>query len=194
NWWPRWPTTTWRTVSGSGTRPGSAAGARTAPLAAAPTRSWRSRCGTTSGRSWAVRDARPPARVRERAPDDRAGSGPHDHLDGTVLLALEHVVGVRRVGQRHVVGGEVVDAERVLVGEVGDDVVGPAADVGLAHARLARLVERGGQRDRVGHAAVDAGQGDGAAAAHHVDGGVEGGEPVDAEAFRHRAAQLAGQQ
>src|SRR5690606_24147858 len=83
----------------------------------------------------------------ELTADDRAGSGTHDHLDGAVLLALEHVVGVRRVGQRHVVGGEVVDAERVLVGEVGDDVVGPAADVGLAHAQLDLLVEQGEQRD-----------------------------------------------
>ena len=50
-----------------------------------------------------------------------------DDLDRAVLLLLEHLVGLRRLGQRHVVGGEAVDTERILVGEQRQDVVDPAA-------------------------------------------------------------------
>jgi hypothetical protein len=52
-----------------------------------------------------------------------------------------------------VVGGEGIDAQGVGVGEQGEDVVGPAADVGLAHAELDLLVEAGEHRQRIGHAA-----------------------------------------
>ena len=87
----------------------------------------------------------------------------HD-LDGAVALRLEHRVRRRCLGQRDVMRRERVDAERVVVDEQGQDVVDPAPHVGLAHPQLDLLVEHRHHRHRVGHAAVHADDGDGAAA------------------------------
>ncbi len=91
-------------------------------------------------------------------------------------------------------GGEGVDAERVVLDQHGQQLVGPAADVGLPHPDLHLLVEQLHHRHRVGHAAVDAGDRDGAAAAHRVDGGVQGGEAVQAGLLHHRLGDRVGQQ
>src|SRR4051794_30690330 len=63
----------------------------------------------------------------------RDASGGEQHLDGAVLLALEHGVGVGGLGERQAVGGEVVDTERVVVArEQRQDLVDPSPDVRLA--------------------------------------------------------------
>ena len=87
-----------------------------------------------------------------------------------------------------------VDAERVLVGQQRQDVGRPALDVALAHPQLHLLVEQREHRQRVGHAAVHAGQRDGPAAAHQVDRAVQGAEPVDAGLLEERRGHDVGQQ
>ena len=89
---------------------------------------------------------------------------------------------------------KVVDAQRVVVVEQRHDVVDPAAHVGLAHPELDLLVEHGHHRHRVGHAAVDAAERDGAAAAHDVDRQVQRAQPVDAGVLHQRLGHRVRQQ
>ena len=91
----RWRTTTWRATV-SGTPRSSAAGARTVPPRAAPTRSWRSRCATTWRTCW---DRRP-------RPEGEGAAGP---LVRVTPLASRHAgseagrtartAGARRCGE-----------------------------------------------------------------------------------------------
>src|SRR6476620_8858796 len=62
-------------------------------------------------------------------------SGLEQHLEGAVLLLLEHVVGLRRLLEGHVVRREALQAERVgVVGYDRHEVVDPATDVRPPHA------------------------------------------------------------
>src|SRR2546421_5361882 len=104
-------------------------------------------------------------------------SGLEEDLDCSIFFLLEVLVHSGGVVQRYPMGREGLHAQRV--GGAQDrrhDVVQPVPYVGLAHAQLHLLVEQHHHRHRIGHAAVDAGQRDRAAAPHHVDGQVEGGQ------------------
>ncbi len=103
--------------------------------------------------SWSLRRASPGTSRRHRAPQRAAAS----------------------------VRGEVLDAERIVVGrDERQEVVDPALDVRLSHAHLDLLVEQRHHRHRIDHAAVDADDGERAAAPHRVDRSVQHGQPVDA--------------
>src|ERR687893_956256 len=115
------------------------------------------------------------------APTHPAVSGLEQDLHRVVLLLLEDLVAVRPLVERQLVGVEALDAQGVAVArEERHYVVHPALDVGLAHRELYLLVEEREHRQRICLSPVDPAQGDRAAAAHGVDGLVEGVEPVGA--------------
>src|SRR4051794_9325840 len=101
----------------------------------------------------------------------------HD-LDRAVLLLLEHLVGARRLVEREAVGDQVARAERVLLGEQGQDLVGPAAHVRLAHADLDLLVEEVAEWEVLLEADVDARDRERSAAADRAHAGPQRLEPV----------------
>src|SRR6478735_9809411 len=111
-------------------------------------------------------------------------SRPQDDLEALVLLLLEDPVEVRGILEAAVVRREVLESEHVVARP--DDVeqlVDPPAHVALAHADGETLVEELHHRHGVDRAAVDAADRERAAAAHGRHRRVQGGEPVEAEAF-----------
>ncbi len=90
---------------------------------------------------------------------------------------------------------EVHDAERVgRVLDEGQQVLDPVLDVALAHADRDLLVEERLHRQRVGLAAVDARDGDGAAAADRVERRVQRREAVDARDVHDLLRDAVGQE
>ena len=88
----------------------------------------------------------------------------------------------------------VVQAEWVFVADEGQQVVDPAANVGLAHAEVHLFVEQREHGQRVGHPAVDADHRDGSATADDFDGGLQRGEPIGPDAGHQLLGEAVGDQ
>src|SRR4051794_15649837 len=141
--------------------------ATTAPALVPATRGkvYPARCSSSTAPTSPSPLTPPPSRTRSAFGICRTLRVQHD-LEGAVLLLLEDLVAARGLAQREVVRGVGLDAERVAVAaDERQDVVEPVAHVGLAHPHRDLLVEDLQQRHRADRAAVDAGEGDRAAAA-----------------------------
>src|SRR5687768_9299650 len=91
---------------------------------------------TTPGMTASPPTRWPPKR-RRCTSGTKTSSWVKNDLDAAVLLLLEHGIGRRPLVEGQVVGGHVGRTQRIaVVDDEGQDVVGPAPDVGLAHPDL----------------------------------------------------------